>query len=52
MDYKECKKLNAIFWFLIVVVMIFLWFALSFLFKPIGKYIVNLIKDAKENMKD
>ena len=44
--------MNAVFWLLIVVAVIFLWFVLSFLFKPIGEYIVNLIKDAKENMKD
>lgn len=44
--------MNIVFWLLVIVGMFFLWFVLSFLFKPIGKYITRLIEDAKENMKD
>jgi F0F1-type ATP synthase membrane subunit b/b' len=34
----------------VIIAIIFLWFTLAFLFKPIGKFISRLIEDVKEEM--
>lgn len=39
------------FWFYIIIVLIILWFLLAFMFKPIGKFIYRIWKDAINNMK-
>lgn len=39
------------FWFYIVIVLIILWFLLAFMFKPIGKFLYRIWKDAINNMK-
>ena len=44
--------MNVVFWFLVVAVAIFLWFLLSFLFKPIGKYVTRLAEDVKKEIED
>lgn len=49
---KGVIVLNVVFWLIVGLAVVCLWFVFSFLFKPIGKYIVSLINDAKENMKD
>ena len=43
-------KFNIVFYFLVIVAIIFLWFALAFLFKPIGKFFIRLYEDAKKEM--
>lgn len=45
-------NLNVVFYLLVIIAIVFLWFILSFLFKPIGKYIAELFKEAKENLKE
>lgn len=40
--------MNWFFWFLIIIGAIFLWFILSFGYKPIGKFFYKLFKDAKD----
>ena len=45
-------KLNVVFWLLVIVAVAFMWLIASFLFKPIGKYVTRLVKEAIENMKD
>ena len=45
-------ELNVVFWFFVVAVIVFLWFVLSFLFKPIGKYVTRLVEDVKEEIED
>lgn len=42
--------MNVVFWLLVIVVTVFLWFILSFLFRPIGKYITRLVEDVKEEI--
>ena len=44
--------MNVVFWLLVILAVVFTWFMLSFLFKPIGRYVIRLFEDAKENMKD
>lgn len=39
------------FWFYIVIALIILWFLLAFMFKPIGKFLYRIWKDAINNMK-
>lgn len=39
------------FYLFVIVAVVFLWFALAFLFKPIGKFFVRLWEDAKKEMK-
>ena len=48
----EVIKLNVVFWLLLIVAIVFLWLTMSFLFKPIGKWLTKLIEEANENMKD
>lgn len=44
--------MNIVFWFGLIIIAILLWFLLSFLFKPIGKYILRLWNDAIDEMKE
>ena len=44
--------MNFVFWLFLVFVAVFMWFLLSFIYKPIGKYLKQLFNEAQENMKD
>ena len=37
--------MNPVFWIIIAVVVIVLWFILSFAFEPIGKFVKNIWKN-------
>ena len=42
--------MNVVFYFLVAVAIIVLWFCLTFLFKPIGKVVKNVVQDAVDIM--
>ena len=44
--------MNIVFWLLMLFGVAFMWLLLSFLYKPIGKYLKQLFDEAQENMKD
>jgi F0F1-type ATP synthase membrane subunit b/b' len=44
------KDINPVFYLFVVVAIIFLWFALAFLFKPIGRFFIRLWEDVKREM--
>lgn len=39
-----------VFTFLVFIGVIFLWFLLAFLFKPVGRFFYRLFKDVKDEM--
>lgn len=46
--------MNFVFWLLIIIAIVFLWFLLAFLYKPIGCFFYRIWKDAIDeiNIKD
>lgn len=44
--------MNWFFWLLIIILAVFLWFLCSFVFRPLGKFLYKLYKDAKEEIKN
>lgn len=42
--------MNIVFYLFIIVIMVFLWFVLAFLFKPLGRLFYRLWDDAKKEM--
>lgn len=42
--------MNIVFYLLVIVIMVCLWFCLTFLFKPIGKVVKNVVQDAVDVM--
>lgn len=42
----------AVFYFLIILAAAFLWLCLSGAYKPLGKLVHRIWKDAKDNMQD
>lgn len=44
--------MNPVFIFLVVCATVALWFLLAFLFKPIGRFVYRIFKDAADEMKD
>lgn len=40
--------MNPVFWLLVIVVLVLVWFCLSFAFKGIGGIFLRLYNDAKE----
>ena len=42
--------MNIVFYLLIVSALVFLWFVLAFLFKPLVKFFYRLWDDAKKEM--
>lgn len=44
------ELLNVVFYILLLLAVVFLWFLLAFLFKPIGKFFYRLWKDAVDEM--
>lgn len=43
--------MNPVFIFLVILLAIFLWFLMSFAFKPIGKLFYRIWKDAMDEIK-
>ena len=39
-----------VFYFLVILFAVFLWFILSFVYKPVGRFFYRLWHDAKEIM--
>ena len=48
---KGVIKINLAFYLLLFIAVVLLWFALAFLFKPIGNFFSRLWEDAKREMK-
>ncbi len=44
--------MNVVFWLLIIIAVVFAWFILSFLFRPLGRFFMRLYTDAMEQMKE
>ena len=44
--------MNPTFWFLIILIAVALWFALSILFKPMGKFVTKIFNDTKDIIND
>lgn len=42
--------MNIVFYLLVIIALIGLWFGLTSIFKPLGKYLYNIYKDTKEVM--
>lgn len=42
--------MNVVFWFLVIVVLVLIWFCLSFAFKGIGSIGLRLFNDAKKEI--
>ena len=42
--------MNVVFWFLIIVALVLIWFCASFSFKGIGRIVLRLFNDAKEEI--
>ena len=42
--------MNAVFWFIVIVVLVLIWFCLSFAFKALGRFAFRLYKDAKDEI--
>lgn len=42
--------MNIIFWIIIIAILVFIWFCLSFSFKSIGKIGLKLFNDAKKEI--
>ncbi|MCI8844522.1 MAG: hypothetical protein HFF08_10500 [Oscillospiraceae bacterium] len=49
-ERKIQRKVNIVFWFLIVIGLVFVWFCLSFAFKGIGSFGLKLFNDAKKEI--
>lgn len=44
--------MNIVFWFLVIIVLVLVWFCLSFAFKGIGGIGLRLYNDAKKEMSE
>ena len=44
--------MNPMFWIMVILILVFIWFLLNFLFRPIGKYITALIKETLDKFKE
>lgn len=42
--------MNIVFWFGVLLLLALFWFGLCSLYKPIGNFLLNLFKNAKEEM--
>lgn len=42
--------MNLVFYILFILGLVILWFCLTFLFKPIGKVVKNVVQDAVDTM--
>lgn len=44
--------MNIVFYLLVVIAMVALWFALTGIFQPFGKYLYRIYKDTKDVMRE
>ena len=44
--------MNIVFWLLVIIVLVLVWFCLSFAFKDIGGWVLDLFNDAKRENED
>lgn len=44
--------MNPVFWFLVILALVGVWFALVNLFRPLGKIILRNFSKVKEQMSD
>ena len=44
--------INIVFWLVVVVVLVFIWFCLSFAFKGVGGFGMRLYNDAKKEISE
>lgn len=44
--------MNPVFWLIVIVVLVLIWFCLSFAFKGIGGLALKLFNDAKDEITD
>ena len=44
--------MNIVFWLLVIIVLVLVWFCLSFAFKDIGGWFLDLFNDAKREIED
>lgn len=44
--------MNPFFWLLVVAAMVFAWFVMSFMFKPIGRFFMRLFNDAMKEFEE
>ena len=44
--------MNIAFYILVIIAAVALWFLLSFLFKPLGKFLTRIFNDAKDIMEE
>lgn len=44
--------MNIAFYLMVVMAIIAFWFLLAFVFKPVGKFLYKIFKDAEDAMKD
>ncbi len=44
--------MNPVFWVIVVALLVLLWLMLSFMFKPIGRFVMRLVNDAIEEMNE
>ena len=42
--------MNIVFYLLVIIALVALWFALTSIFQPFGKYLYRLYKDTKDVM--
>ena len=42
--------MNIVFWLIIIIVLVLLWFCLSFVFKGLGAFVLKLYNDAKNEI--
>lgn len=44
--------MNIVFWLIVIVVLVLLWFCLSFAFKGIGAFGLRIYNDAKKEISE
>ena len=42
--------MNIVFYLLVIMALVALWFGLTFIFKPFGKYLYGVYKDTRDVM--
>ena len=49
---KGSKNMNPAFYIIVIIICVAVWFLASSLYKPIGRFIGTIGKDAMDTMKD
>ena len=44
------NKMNIVFWFLVIIILVLLWFCLSFAFRGVGLVGLKLFNDAMDEI--